>query len=112
MNQCFIVLKKDMEIKLEYCKEEMQKEESNREPPKPMMKGSKANLPLHKDVEVVLFNCRSNYQKYKKYATENSRPPNEIVTEKRCCNLSSHIYENTTQVKRSQTGNNKQNVVE
>lgn len=82
-----MILKKDMEIKLEDGEEEMHKEKPHREPAEPVMERGEGDLPLHKNIPVVLFDERGNEEEEKKYPSQNTRPPNEVITEKCGCNL-------------------------
>jgi hypothetical protein len=83
-----MVLKKDMEVELEDSEEEMYKEKTHREPAEPVMKGSERNLPLHKNIPVVLFDERGDKKEEEKYSANNTRPPDEVVTENGGRNLS------------------------
>lgn len=65
----------------------MDKEETKGEPAKPVMKGGEGNLPLHKNVPVVLFDERGGDKEKEKDPTYNARPPDEVVAENCCGNL-------------------------
>ena len=81
-------LKKDMEIKLEDSEQYVYKKKSQRGPPKPVMKRCERDLPFHKDTVVELFDDRGDTEQEKEKTADHSRPPYEIITEKRCCYLS------------------------
>lgn len=55
-----------MEIKLEDREEEMHKKKPHREPAEPVMKRGEGNLPLHKNVPVVLFDERGDEKEEEK----------------------------------------------
>lgn len=79
-----------MKIKLEDRKEDMDKEETKREPPEPMMKRSERNLPPHKGLVIELFYEGGDTEREEKESTDHSRPPDEVIPQKSCCYLSGH----------------------
>ena len=66
---------------MEDCEQEMHKKESERDPAEPVMEWGEGNLPLHENVPVVLFDERGNDEKKEKDTAQDTRPPNEVITE-------------------------------
>lgn len=76
------------------CEEKMNKEESKRKPPEPVMERGQRDLPFGKDVVVVLLYPCGDDEKEEEKSTHHTCPPHEAVPEI-YCHLS-HIFGSVT----------------
>ena len=79
-----IVLKIDMEDGAKEREKEVNKEESEREPPKPVVERCEWDLPANENIVIVLFYESGKNEEEEKESACHSRPPHKPLSQNYC----------------------------